>query len=73
MGSQLIKADGRTWVSKYARGGSARKLSARKFYIVVDAVQGHLASNGFAPFPRNKVPKLLANIEETKSLMANGQ
>jgi hypothetical protein len=71
--SQLLKADGATWVSKYARGGSARKLSARKFYIVVDAVQGHLASNGFAPYPRQKMTKLLGNIEETKILMANGQ
>lgn len=33
-------------VSKYARGGSARKQSARKFYIVIDALQGHFAANG---------------------------
>lgn len=43
---QTIKADGFAWASKYARGGSARKLSARKFYIVVDALQGHITSNG---------------------------
>lgn len=41
-----IKAEGQAWVSKYARGGSARKLSARRVYIAVDALQGHLASNG---------------------------
>ena len=41
-----LKAEGPAWVSKYARGGSARKLSARKMYIAVDALQGHLASNG---------------------------
>lgn len=41
-----IKADGSKWVSKYARGGSARKQSARKFYIVIDSIQGHFASNG---------------------------
>ena len=41
-----IKSDGSKWVSKYARGGSARKQSARKFYIVVDSIQGHFVSNG---------------------------
>jgi hypothetical protein len=35
-----IKKDGSSWVSKYARGGSARKQAARKMYIVVDALQG---------------------------------
>ena len=44
-----IKADGSKWVSKYARGGSARKQSARKFYIVIDSIQGHFASNGCDP------------------------
>ena len=44
-----IKADGSKWVSKYARGGSARKQSARKFYIVIDSIQGHFASNGCGP------------------------
>lgn len=35
-----IKKEGSAWVSKYARGGSARKQAARKMYIVVDALQG---------------------------------
>ena len=35
-----IKKEGSSWVSKYARGGSARKQAARKMYIVVDALQG---------------------------------
>ncbi len=39
LGVQLLRKDGSTWVSKYARGGSARKLSARRFYIAVDALQ----------------------------------
>lgn len=43
---QLLKSDARLWTSKYARGGSVRKPSARKIYIVVDALQGHLTSNG---------------------------
>ena len=37
-----IKGDMNQWVGKYARGGSARKESARKVYIVIDALQGHL-------------------------------
>ncbi len=43
---KTIKLDGLTWVSKYARGGSARKQSARKMYTAVDAVVGHVAANG---------------------------
>lgn len=35
-----IKKDGSSWVSKYARGGSARKQAARKMYTVVDALEG---------------------------------
>lgn len=66
---KALKKDGQVWVSKYARGGSARALSARKFYIAVDAVQGHLASNGYAPFPRNKLDKLVADCELTKQLL----
>jgi hypothetical protein len=41
-----LKLDSATWVSKYARGGSVRKQSARKMYIAVDAIAGHIASNG---------------------------
>lgn len=42
-----LKKSGPTWVSQYARGGSARKQSARRFYIVVDAVLGFIAANGY--------------------------
>jgi hypothetical protein len=68
-----LKADGPVWVSKYARGGSARTLSARRFYIAVDAVEGHLASNGLAPFPRNKLEKLKTDIEDTDRLLEQGK
>ncbi len=44
---KTIKTEGSDWVSKYARGGSARTDSARRMYIAVDAVIGHLASNGW--------------------------
>lgn len=67
-----IKADGASWASKYARGGSARKLSARKFYIVVDALQGHITSNGFAPLPSAKAQLLQRNVAETRELLARG-
>ena len=44
---QLLKTDARNWTSKYARGGNVRKPSARKMYIVVDALQGHITTNGY--------------------------
>lgn len=69
----LLKADARTWTSKYARGGSVRKPSARKIYIVVDALQGHLTSNGFAPFPKAKMAKLLGDMQDAKALLAEGK
>lgn len=43
---KTIKTEGADWVSKYARGGSARSDSARRMYIAVDALIGHLAANG---------------------------
>lgn len=69
----MLRKDGSAWVSRYARGGSARKLSARRFYIAVDALQGHLASNGMAPFPKNKLPVLLSNVAQAEALIAQGK
>lgn len=43
---KAIKGDAQAWVQKYARGGSVRKQSARRFYIACDAVLGFMASNG---------------------------
>jgi hypothetical protein len=68
-----IKKEGGAWVSKYARGGSARKQAARKMYIVVDALQGHFAANGYAPLNPAKLKKVLDNVEECKSLLAAGK
>jgi hypothetical protein len=45
--SKELKAEGPAWVSKYARGGSVRSPSARRFYVLVDQVSGHLVSNGW--------------------------
>jgi hypothetical protein len=41
-----LKVQGQTWVSKYARGGNVRSTSARRFYVAVDSLGGHLARNG---------------------------
>ena len=70
---QELRKEAGQWVAKYARGGSARKLSARRFYIAVDALQGHLASNGQAPFPRQKIPVLQSNVQQARDLIAQGK
>ncbi len=70
---QELRKETGQWVAKYARGGSARKLSARRFYIAVDALQGHLASNGQAPFPRQKIPVLQSNVQQARDLIAQGK
>ncbi|WPT11984.1 Coatomer subunit alpha-1 [Picochlorum sp. SENEW3] len=66
---KMLKKEGLEWVSKYARGGSARKVSARTFYIAIDAIQGHVASNGYAPFPRSKATKVLADVNKAMDLL----
>ncbi|CAK0784694.1 hypothetical protein CVIRNUC_007898 [Coccomyxa viridis] len=68
-----LRKEAGQWVAKYARGGSARKLSARRFYIAVDALQGHLASNGQAPFPKAKIPVLRSNVAQARDLIAQGK
>lgn len=70
---KAIRKSGAAWGAKFAPGGSARKPSARKFYIAVDALQGHLAANGAAPYPASKAAKLLASIETVEDLLAKGQ
>lgn len=70
---QELRKETGQWVAKYARGGSARKLSARRFYIAVDALQGHLASNGVAPFPKAKIPVLQSNVKQARDLIAQGK
>lgn len=70
---KMLKKEGLEWVSKYARGGSARKVSARTFYIAIDAIQGHVASNGYAPFPRSKATKVLADVNKAMALLESGK
>lgn len=69
----LIKKDGATWASKYARGGSARKQAARSMYIVVDALLSHFASNGFAALSPTKLKKIQDNVEKSLKLLANNK
>ncbi|PNH07369.1 hypothetical protein TSOC_006244 [Tetrabaena socialis] len=66
---KLVKTDGAEWVSKYARGGSARSDSARRMYIAVDALIGHLSANGYAPMPKPKLRVVLTNIDEAKAFL----
>jgi hypothetical protein len=68
-----LKAGAQAWVTKYARGGSVRKQSARRFYVAVDAVLGYLASNGLAPFPAAKARTVRATVEEALALLAEGK
>ena len=68
-----MKTTGVAWAAKYARGGSARQPSARRAYIAVDAIQGHLAANGAAPFPAAKGAKLLVALDEVEALLKEGK
>ncbi|KAG2423923.1 hypothetical protein HYH02_015262 [Chlamydomonas schloesseri] len=70
---KTIKTEGSDWVSKYARGGSARSDSARRMYIAVDALIGHLAANGYAPMPKPKLKVVLQNIDQAKEFLEIGK
>lgn len=70
---KTLKQDCTQWVSKYARGGSARKESARKMYNAVDAITGHIASNGLAPFPPTKMKGVLNTVETAADFLAQGR
>eukprot|EP01023_Acetabularia_acetabulum_P050664 TRINITY_DN54_c1_g1_i2.p1 TRINITY_DN54_c1_g1~~TRINITY_DN54_c1_g1_i2.p1 ORF type:complete len:226 (-),score=38.84 TRINITY_DN54_c1_g1_i2:165-842(-) len=70
---KLIKSDGGVWVSKYARGGSARKDSARRMYIIVDALGGFFAQSGAAPLPAAKARTIRSGLEEVRATLASGK
>ena len=51
------------------------KLNFTKFrrcYISVDALQGHLAANGAAPYPASKAAKLLAGLDDVEGAFEQG-
>lgn len=68
-----IKKDGAAWVSKYARGGSARKESARGFYILLNEVIGHLSSNGLAPMASKQRNLVLADLDKAYARIQEGK
>jgi hypothetical protein len=68
-----LRADCQKWASSYARGGSARSQSARSMYVAVDAVMGHLASNGVAPLPSAKLREVGASLEASAGFLAEGR
>ena len=70
---KAVKKESLDWVSRYARGGSARAKSARTLYVVVDAVQGHVATNGYTPFPRNKAAKLTEEVDAAIVYLEQGR
>lgn len=39
----------------------------------MDALQGHLAANGAAPYPASKAAKLLAGLDDVEGLLSKGQ
>ena len=71
--SKRLKNNGLDWVSKYARGGSARSQSARKLYIAIDGLLGFLASNGIGAVPKAKVQATLATVEDARKLLAEAK
>ena len=68
-----LRAECQQWASQYARGGSARSQSARAMYVAVDAVMGHLASNGIAPLPGAKRAEVGASLEASARYLAEGR
>ncbi|CAG9460099.1 unnamed protein product [Pedinophyceae sp. YPF-701] len=63
----------KTWTSKYAPGGSTRRESQRKMYILGDAFLGQFNSNGVAPFPRKKAEQMLNDLQTIETMIAAGQ
>ena len=39
----------------------------------MDAIQGHLAANGAAPFPASKAEKLVVALDDVERLLAEGK
>lgn len=68
-----IQTNGKTWVSKYAPGGSARLQSAQKIYVIVDSLLGHFAQNGFAPLPQDRKTSIQTGMESASLLLAQNK
>lgn len=68
-----VSTNGKTWVSRYAPGGSARLQSAQKIYVIVDSLLGHFASNGLAPLPQDRKTSIRTGMENASVLLAKGK
>ena len=64
-----IKTDGKKWIAAHARGGSAPGQAAKRMYVAVDAVLGHINANGAAPLPRQKVKFVTQTLGEVEDLL----
>lgn len=61
-----MKTDGKKWIAAHARGGSAPGQAAKRMYVAVDAVTGHITANGAAPLPPNKVKFVTKTLKEVE-------
>lgn len=52
---------------------TAAGQAAKRMYVAVDAVLGHVASNGAAPLPKQKVKFVAKTLEEVETLLAQGK
>lgn len=52
---------------------TAAGQAAKRMYVAVDAVLGHVASNGAAPLPKQKVKFVAKTLEEVEALLAQGK
>ena len=67
------RAESRTFKTISQPPKNLKTTNDRRFYISVDALQGHLAANGAAPYPASKAAKLLAGLDDVEGLLSKGQ
>ena len=68
-----LRKDANAWVSEFAPGGSAKRLSGRAFTNGLNQLQGHFAFNGLSPIPASTLSKVVRNLAETKAALAEGK
>jgi hypothetical protein len=61
------------WSSKYAPGGSSKTASGRAFYNALNQLAGHFSFNGLAPLPKARLELVEGNLEQTRTLLAQGR
>jgi hypothetical protein len=69
----IVKREGKKWIAAHARGGSAPGQAAKRMYVAVDAVTGHITANGAAPLPPNKIKFVTKTLQEVDTLMAENK